>query len=324
MRPSLRKRDQISLCLVMLCIVAAPVWGVSVAPSGTDNSRGVALPIVHHATDSDGLTITKLGLGVYPGLVDFQHWRGIELHRSRYGQDRVAMQANALLFSQEYREPRTGLGHSLRLGIREDTIQTDWILDANRSWAFGEAMRLEFFAQRDRVESIPALQAGITMNLVGAAVDYSLHPRLTAVAAASKTWFSDDAARDQQRLRIIGDLLPEHGLTLQWSLRRQSGSRAEGVEGPRRYFNPEDMTESVVAVGLRRRVEGWQLQARVGFGSQEVLGERSPTRQLDLWLTTPLDKRTNTRLRAGAYETFGLSGPGYRYRFIDLQTVWLF
>lgn len=321
MRLSLFLRDRLGLKSVVLWCLGISIFGASMAQPSPGASWGVGLPLVHHSRDSDGLTITKAGLGFYPWLAHAQHWQGLELQRFRYAQAETTLDANAVLYSWENRSPQTGLGYTLRAGMREDRTQKDWILDANGSWPLGEVSRVELFAQRDRVESVPALLAGITMNLVGVSVDYSLHPRVTAVALASKTWFSDSAHRDLQRLRLIGDLLPDYGLTLQWSLRRQSGKDTLGL---RRYFNPEDMTESLLAFGVRRRVVGWQFQGRIGFGTQEVSSDRSPARQFDLVVVSPPGNRQTTRLRVVVAETFGLSGPGYRYRSFDVHTVWQF
>jgi hypothetical protein len=321
MRPSLLLRDRSGLKSVVFFCIGMTIFGAPMAQPSPTESWGVGLPLVHHSRDSDGLSITKAGAGIYPWLAHAQDWQGLELYRFHYAQAQTTLHANAVLYSQENRSPQTGLGYTLRAGVREDRTQKDWILDANRSWPLGEASRVELFAQRDRVESISALLAGTTMNLVGVAVDYSLHPRVTAVALASKTWFSDSAQRDLQRLRLIGDLIPDSGLTLQWSLRRQSGTPAQG---PRLYFNPEDMTESLLVLGVRRRVAGWQLQGRIGFGTQEVSGDRSPARHFDLTVVSPLENRQTTRLRVVVAETFGLSGPGYRYQSIDIHTVWQF
>lgn len=307
---------------------AALVFALAMPTSPThsadpDAAKALALrwPLVYYARDSDGLTISKVGVGLLPHAQNTQQWAGLEAYRLRYAQFDTHLNARSVGYVKESLSPQTGLGYTLRVGVREDKIQRDWVFDANRSWAAGGSTRLEVYGQRDRVESLSALQAGTTMNLIGAAIDHTVHPRVTLVGAVAKTWFSDDAQRAQQRLRVIGDLFPEVGVTLQWSLRKQTGRPASG---PRRYFNPEEMTESLAVVGWRRRLEGWQVHAHLGVGRQEVGTERSPARQFDLAITSPAERSQAIGLRLGHHETFGLSGPGYQYSFVDLHAFWRF
>lgn len=92
-----------------------------------------------------------------------------------------------------------GLGASLLTG------------EANWSQAYSPSLQWGLFASRDWVESFTALQNKVHYHLVGGSVDYQFHPRVTAIASIAQTHFSDNANRQQQRMRWVWDAIPEHG-----------------------------------------------------------------------------------------------------------------
>jgi hypothetical protein len=137
----------------------------------------------------------------------------------------------------------------------------------------------------------------------------------------AQTRFSDGQDRQQQRARAVWDALPDHGITLQWAYKHQLGD-SNGVT-TRTYFNPDRLDESMAVIGWRRRYEGWQWYARLGDGKQKVNDQEStPARMAELQFTSPVQGRSYFKLRLGRSETVGLNGPGYVYRYADIQ--WIF
>jgi hypothetical protein len=163
------------------------------------------------------------------------------------------------------------------------------------------------------------LEQGTYYDLVGGNVDYQVHPRLTVIGSLAQTHFSDGHDRQQQRARAVWDAWPDQGVTLQWAYKHQLG---ETITTPS-YFNPDRLDESMGLIGWRRRHMGWQWYARVGEGRQKVDANAStPARLAELQLSSPEDSDSLMKLRAGRSETVGLNGPGYVYRYLDLQWIW--
>lgn len=280
----------------------------------------VALPEIFHASDTDGLVIDKLSASYWPWYQSGSQWQGVEVQTQRYSQGGNSLHAQTLAYGYSAVDPRTGLGLNWRAGWNQGLGSGLAVGELNWSSQFTERLSWGVFAGRDWVESIGALQQSIHYDLAGGSLDYQLHPRLTAIGSLAYTRFSDGQDRQQQRARLVWDAWPDQGVTLQWSYKRQYGA-TDGVR--RTYFNPQQLDESLGFVGWRRRVEGWQIYARTGWGYQKLLDqEHTPARSTDLQLTSPVYGQRFFKLRAGYSETLGLNGPGYVYRFVDLQWVW--
>jgi hypothetical protein len=293
---------------------------VGTAHAQDANRYAVAFPQWQSSNDSDGLMIDKFGLA---GLTHYRsglQWEGVEVQQQRYRQNGDLLDGHTLSYTAQDINPVTGLGHNWKIG-RNQGLQTglttgelNWSQAANEQWQWG------VYAGRDWVESMPALRQSVHYNLVGANVDYRIHPRVTMVGALTQTYFSDDQKRQQQRARLIWDAWPDQGVTLQWSYKRQYG---EKNVAPRLYFNPERLDESMGIVGWRRRFEGWQLYARAGWGTQKIIDQDStPARLTEINLSSPVHGQQFYKLRVGRNETIGLNGPGYVYRYADLQWIW--
>jgi len=137
----------------------------------------------------------------------------------------------------------------------------------------------------------------------------------------AQTHFSDGQDRQQQRARAVWDAWPDQGITLQWAYKHQLGDK-NGVT-TRNYFNPDRLDESMGLIGWRRRIEGWQWYARLGEGRQQVNDDAAtPARLAELQLTSPVQGNSYLKLRAGRTETIGLNGPGYVYKYLDVQWIW--
>lgn len=305
-------------CTLLLCLATI---GTSQAQE-TETRQAMALPQIQYASDSDGLNILKAG-GVF--MPDYRHglqWRGLELLDLRYAQNGQVLHGQSASYAVQDTDARTGMGYNYRIGYSSlpagQLVIGEYSL--NRSW--DDKTNVGLFAARDWVESLPALQRQVHYTLAGANVDRTLTDGLTLVGAASLTQFSDQQQRQQQRLRLVWDVLPEHGITLQWAYRHQRG--ASNVT-ERLYFNPESLQESLVGAGWRKRLQGWTLGGRAAWGWQRVNADDStPARVAEIHAQSPVQRNGFLKLRAGHLVMAGLSGPGYAYRYADLQWIMVF
>jgi len=308
-------RERLANFAAMACLTLGVV-----NTSWAQNTWALTAPQWNHSHDSDGLKIDKWAIAALPSYQSGVQWQGFEFQQQRYRQNSNALDGQTVSYVAQKTDPLTGLGYSYKAGWNQGLNQSLLTGEFNWGQAFSPQLQWGVFANRDWVESFGALQNNIHYDLVGGNVDYQIHPRLTTVASLTQTRFSDNQNRQQQRLRAVWDALPDHGVTLQWAYKHQLG---EQNNAQRLYFNPERLDESIVFVGWRKRIEGWQLYARAGRGSQKVTAQDStPARVTEVNLTSPLYGDQFFKFRLGSTETIGLNGPGYVYRYADVQ--WMF
>ena len=304
-----------------ICVLATIVaLGLHTHTWAADNTWAIS-PTWSHSSDSDGLSVRKAFAATMPSYANGLKWQGVELQEQRYTQNSTALSGHGVSYTAQDLNAVTGLGYSLKVGINRGHEKTITVGDWSYNKAFNHQINWGVFVSRDWVESMGALQQGIHYDLAGGNVDYQVHPRFTVVGALAQTHFSDGQDRQQQRARAVWDAWPNQGITLQWAYKHQLGDK-NGVTA-RNYFNPERLDESVGLIGWRRRFEGWQWYARLGEGRQQVNDDVStPARLVELQLTSPMHGTSYLKLRAGRHETVGLNGPGYVYKYLDVQWIW--
>jgi hypothetical protein len=294
--------------------------GLNTHAWSADNTWAIS-PAWSQSSDSDGLSVRKTFATAIPQYANGLKWQGVELQEQRYTQNVTALSGKGVNYTAQDLDALTGLGYSLKVGINQGPEKTTAIGDWNYNKAFNSQINWGVFASRDWVESIRALQQGTHYDLVGGNVDYQVHPRITLVGSLAQTHFSDGQDRQQQRVRAVWDAWPDQGITLQWAYKHQLGD-SNGVT-THNYFNPDRLDESMGLIGWRRRFEGWQWYARVGEGRQQVNDDsRTPARLAELQLTSPVHSNSYLKFRAGRTETVGLNGPGYVYKYLDVQWIW--
>ncbi len=306
------KRNILSVaCMALLASASTSTWA---------NNTWAAYPAWSRSSDSDGLIINKWFAGALPAYGSGMSWRGVEWQQQRYEQNGQQLSGNGVNYTVQETDVTTGLGYNYKIGINQGPHQT--LVTGDWSWnkAFTPQLQWGLFASRDWVESMAALQNNVHYELLGGNIDYQVHPRLTLIGSVAQTHFSDGQSRQQQRTRVVFDAWPEQGITLQASHKHQIGEKDATV---RRYFNPEQLDETMGFVGWRRRFEGWQWYARAGSGRQHVVNEAStPARLAELQISSPVRGNSYFRLRTGESETRGINGPGYVYRYFDVQWIW--
>jgi hypothetical protein len=296
------------------------ILGLNTHAWSADNTWAIS-PAWSQSSDSDGLSVRKAFATAMPSYTNGLKWQGVEWQEQRYKQNSTALSGHGVNYTAQDLDALTGLGYSLKVGLNQGPEKTTVIGDWNYNKAFNAQLNWGVFASRDWVESIGALQQGIQYDLVGGNVDYQVHPRITLVGALAQTHFSDGQDRQQQRVRAVWDAWPDQGITLQWAYKHQQGD-SNGVT-THNYFNPDRLDESMGLMGWRRRFEGWQWYARLGEGRQQVNDDaRTPARLAELQVTSPVQGNSYLKLRAGRTETVGLNGPGYVYKYLDVQWIW--
>lgn len=304
----------------LLLVTASATLTCSTSVVAANDTWAIS-PAWSQSSDSDGLTIHKAFASALPNYTHGLKWQGVEWQEQRYKQNGTTLSGQGVNYTTQDIDAITALGYSLKVGVNQGPEKTTAIGEWNYSQAVNKQLHWGVFASRDWVESIGALQQGIHYDLLGGNVDYQIHPRFTLIGSLAQTRFSDGQDRQQQRARAVWDALPDHGITLQWAYKHQLGD-SNGVT-TRTYFNPDRLDESMAVIGWRRRYEGWQWYARLGDGKQKVNDQEStPARMAELQFTSPVQGRSYFKLRLGRSETVGLNGPGYVYRYADIQ--WIF
>jgi hypothetical protein len=139
------------------------------------------------------------------------------------------------------------------------------------------------------------------------------------VGVAGQQLFSDGNSREHYRAKVVFQPILDSGLTLQLRYRTFHSS-STNVGGT--YFNPTSYDETLLALGWRKRIEGWVLRATAGTGMQHVSsGPGSDTRLLELLLDSPYKGDQFIRLRGGHNQSASFGGPNYAYTF--LQGEWI-
>jgi hypothetical protein len=179
---------------------------------------------------------------------------------------------------------------------------------------------LDLFVDREWVETRTALDRGTHFIFAGASVDQGLGDHWTIVGLAGRQDFSDGNSRDHFRAKVVYQPMLDSGLTLQvrYRMYHSDTSNVGGV-----YFNPSNYDETLLAVGWRKRFQGWVLGLTGGAGQQHVNSDpATDTRLLELMLNSPSRGTQFVRVRGGYSRSASYGGPNYGYTY--LQGEWIF
>lgn len=264
--------------------------------------------------DSEGFQTRKLSAEFLPQYEDADHYLGVRGSAYQYRADDWKRDGQKVSFIGRDIESATANGWTLEAGLFEQGDHTLLTFDGSYRTALAEKTAVELFADRDWVETQPALDAGTNFTFVGAALDQGLGEHVTLVGLAGTQFFSDDNRRDHGRLRLIYQPSLDLGLTLQARYRMYRSSEEDvGKE----YFNSEDYQESMLALGWRQRFAGWSAGLTAGFGREKINQDPSQsTRLFELNLQSPVRGSQFLRMNAGYNRSASFYGPNYDYRYI--------
>lgn len=264
--------------------------------------------------DSEGFQTRKLSAEFLPQYEDADHYLGIRGSAYQYRTDDWKRDGQKISFIGRDIESATANGWTLEAGLFEQGDHTLLTFDGSYRTALAEKTAVELFANRDWVETQPALDAGTNFTFVGAALDQGLGEHVTLVGLAGTQFFSDDNRRDHGRLRLIYQPSLDLGLTLQARYRMY---RSSEEDVGREYFNPGDYQESMLALGWRQRFAGWSAGLTAGFGREKINQDPSQsTRLFELNLQSPVRGSQFLRMNAGYNRSASFYGPNYDYRYI--------
>ncbi|WP_159124356.1 hypothetical protein [Acinetobacter variabilis] len=264
--------------------------------------------------DSEGFQTRKLSAEFLPQYEDADHYLGIRGSAYQYRADDWKRDGQKISFIGRDIESATANSWTLEAGLFEQGDHTLLTFDGSYRTALAEKTAVELFANRDWVETQPALDAGTNFTFVGAALDQGLGEHVTLVGLAGTQFFSDDNRRDHGRLRLIYQPSLDLGLTLQARYRMY---RSSEEDVGREYFNPEDYQESMLALGWRQRFAGWSAGLTAGFGREKINQDPSQsTRLFELNVQSPVRGSQFLRMNAGYNRSASFYGPNYDYRYI--------
>lgn len=264
--------------------------------------------------DSEGFQTHKLSAEFLPQYEDADHYLGVRGSAYQYRADDWKRDGQKVSFIGRDIESATANGWTLEAGLFEQGDHTLLTFDGSYRTALAEKTAVELFANRDWVETQPALDAGTNFTFVGAALDQGLGEHVTLVGLAGTQFFSDDNRRDHGRLRLIYQPSLDLGLTLQARYRMY---RSSEEDVGREYFNPEDYQESMLALGWRQRFAGWSAGLTAGFGREKINQDPSQsTRLFELNVQSPVRGSQFLRMNAGYNRSASFYGPNYDYRYI--------
>lgn len=291
-------------------------------PVESDSKQAIALPNAFFSSDSEGFSATKLGTAYLPLYTHGDRYSGLLYQWNSYSQNGWTAEGSQVGLMTKSVDPRTALGYHVNLNYNE--IKDHSLLTTDSYYAFqaASATRAEVFLSRDRVETQNSINNGIYYTLGGLSVEQQLTERFVGVLTAGNMYFSDSNTRPFFRVRAIYDVLPEYGISAQIRYRQYRDTNTSVANN---YFNPDNYKEAMVALGVRRFINGWRLAALVGFGRQQVNQDPSTNTQLiELNATSPHAGPVFSRTRLGYSKSAGFQGPDYAYSYFMQELIFTF
>ena len=298
-------------------LAAAALAPVSALATDMPSQAGGAGAFV--ANDSEGFATRRLALDFLPAFTSGDTLAGVRYVASRFAID--GWSRNSAQLSGVYRriDPASTNGARVDAGLSRQGEHALLTIDAGYRAPLAATRSLELFLNRDWVETRRALDDGVSFTFAGAALEQTLGKHVTVIGVAGYQDFSDGNGRRHARARLIVQPWLNLGLTLQARYRLYHGVS----DGPARsYFNPGRYDETMLAIGWRKRFNGWMGKLTAGIGRQQVgVDAKTPTRLLEAGLESPARGRQSLRLRAGLNKSASFAGPDYSYRYT--QAEWL-
>lgn len=270
------------------------------------------------ATDSEGFSTERLALDYLPLYASRYDLAGVLVGASRFAQDGWRRDSEQLGAMYRKLDPATLDGVQVEGGYNRQGGHGLLTMDATWHATLAPKRSIELFFNRDWVETRRALDGAVAFSYAGASLEQGLGEHVTVLGMAGYQDFTDGNTRRHARAKLIVQPSLDLGLTLQARYRVFYSGDASAPA----YFNPERYDETMLAVGWRKRMQGWVGNVTAGVGRQRVGdAERTPSRLLEAGLESPVRQRQSVRLRAGFNNSASFGGPDYRYRYA--QAEWL-
>jgi hypothetical protein len=294
--------------------------GSAIAEEDPTSKQAVSAPNVYIASDSEGFSTYKYNAGYLPLYEHGEKYTGVSYQHNYFTQSGWDLSAEVYTLLTRAVNPRTGLGYNLNVGYNLENGHKLVTTDSNYGFRVTDFTKAELMFNRDRVETQNSLNNGIYYTLGAASVEQQIMERLTAIAMVGNMYFSDTNTRPIVRAKLIYDLVPDYGLTVQLRYRQYKDTNTNVANN---YFNPSTYSETMIAFGARKRVSGWMLSGTAGVGRQIVNQDPSTTTQLyEFAATSPVASNDYYfKTRAGYGKMAGFLGPNYFYRYLMEELI---
>lgn len=287
------------------------------------SKMAISAPNAYIASDSEGFSTYKYNAGFLPIYEHGEKYSGFSYQHNYFTQNGWDSSAEVYTLLTKAINPRTGLGYNATLGYNLENGHKLITTDSNYGFRVTDSTKAELMLARDRVETQNSLNNGIYYTFPGVSIEQQVIDRLSAIVMGGNMYFSDTNTRPTVRAKLIYDLVPDYGLTAQLRYRQY---RDTNVNVPNNYFNPDRYTETMIALGVRKRMSGWMLSGTAGVGRQKVSQDPSTTTQLyELAATSPVASNNYYfKTRAGYGKSAGFLGPNYFYRYLMEEIIFPF
>jgi len=301
-----------ALLTITLCHPAA----AATEPANQEQGVGANFFTSH---DTEGFNTLGTGVEYLPDLRNIDALTGIRYTYRAYIQQNWGIEAQQVSLIKREIDPATFNGWQLDTGLSQLGSHSMLTLDGSFHRALAAKTGLDLFVDREWLETKPALDRGAHFTFLGASMDQGIGEHWTVVGLAGLQDFSDGNAREHYRTKLVFQPLLDSGLTLQGRYRTYH-SKVENTGGV--YFNPTHYDETLLALGWRKRLQGWVVRLTAGAGQQHVNHDPGTnTRLLEFALDSPSGGAQFLRLRGGYSRSASFGGPNYGYTY--LQGEWI-
>ncbi len=291
---------------------------LAVTAAAADPGMALLAPSVFVSQDSEDFLVHKAGVGMSPLYEHGNDYTLVKAAQHRYATKDWSAEGAQFSVTRRAIDARTGLGYQANLGLGEQGGSQLLVADVDYALALGESTQGGLFLNRDWVETRAALTQGISQTYYGGSVEQRLTPGWVVIGLLGQQLFSDNNIRNHARVRLVYDLLPDLGLHVQYRHRHFWNSSPYGAY----YFSPDVYHEDMLALGWRRRLEGWTVAGTLGLGQQKVAGDpQTATHLAELEVSSPLAAGVYFKGRFGYSDSAGSGGPDYVYRYLQAELL---
>jgi hypothetical protein len=283
------------------------------------SQQAIGLPLSFISSDSEGFNAYKLGGKYLPLYQHGDNYTGLSYQYNKYTQNQWSAEANQYGITSKSLDPKTALGYIVNINANNLNGYTLLTTDSYFGFNATDSTRIEAFISREWVETQNSLNNGIYYTLGGISIEQRIVEGLSGVITGGNMYFSDSNTRPFIRANLIYDILPEYGINVQARYRQYHDTNTNVVNN---YFNPNNYNEGMLAIGMRRYIQGWMLAGTLGLGMQRVNSDPSTgTQLLEFNATSPYVGPAFFRTRLGYRKSAGFQGPDYSYTYFMEELI---
>jgi hypothetical protein len=283
-------------------ILAAP----AVAQEMEEAPAQAAGTDIFYSSDADDTQVLRLGLNFDLAHYDHDKYRGIAVEKAWFNPEGTGWQGDERFYLRAA-DQVSGWKWNVRAGTDGDTILGAAAIHNE------EAVRQEYFIEREIVETRQGLSEGIYYTFAGAAVDVPLNDRNVVTLFGGLQEFTGDNVRTHVRANYIHVVKPAWGLSAQLRGRYFRSSHPDEYD----YYSPRWYAEILPVAQVRRFHGGWQFLAAAGLGVQrDSKSDWRSSRFLHARVASPL-RQKNWRLNASLTYTNTPTTGGFTYSYVQ-------